>query len=107
MFSGRGGEEKALGRESWLQAGLWRAGGRAFPVATLSYCSKWFYDRLKKICTTSKLSVKFYLGQNEDYSPGGSISESSEIPLQRGRGKGRIDAIWGRGEVHAARHVFL
>ena len=34
------------------------------------------------------LRVKFYLGQNEDCSPGGSISESSERLLQSSsRGK--------------------
>ena len=32
------------------------------------------------------MRVKFYLGQNKDYSWGGSISDSSEILLQRGRG---------------------
>ena len=36
---------------------------------------------LKK-CTTWALRVKFYLGQNEDCSPGGSISDSAERLLQ-------------------------
>ena len=36
---------------------------------------------LKK-CTTWALQVKFYLGQNEDCSPGGSISDSAERLLQ-------------------------
>ena len=32
------------------------------------------------------LRVQFYLGQNEDYSLEGRISQSFKIPLQRGRG---------------------
>ena len=35
------------------------------------------------------LCVKFYLGQNEDYSPEDSISDSSEKLLQRGKGEGQ------------------
>ena len=34
------------------------------------------------------MRVKLYLEQNEDYSPGGSISESSEIPFQRAKKAG-------------------
>ena len=39
---------------------------------------------LKKF-TTWVLWVKFYLGKNEDYNLGGSISNSSEILTQRDR----------------------
>ena len=39
---------------------------------------------LKKNSARWELWVKFYLGQNENYSLGGSISESSEILLKRG-----------------------
>ena len=42
--------------------------------------------RLKRY-TTWELRVKFYLGQNEDCSLGGSTSESSERLLQRGSGR--------------------
>ena len=45
-----------------------------------------------------ELWVKFSLGQNEDYSLEGSISDSSEKPLQRGRGKVKMYGIlvkWG------------
>ena len=33
--------------------------------------------------------AKGYMGLNEDYRPGDSISDSSEKLLQRGRGKGQ------------------
>ena len=51
--------------------------------------------------------VTFYLGQNEDYSPGGSISESSEKLLQRGGGGVCLYAVWVKGEVHADMYTFL
>ena len=35
--------------------------------------------------TTSELQVKLYLGQNEDWSPGNTTSDSSEKFLLRGR----------------------
>ena len=44
------------------------------------------YVDLKKRCITWEWWVKFYLGQNEDWSPGGSISHSSERLLQSGSG---------------------
>ena len=51
--------------------------------------------------------VKFYLGQNEDENQGGSISESSEKPLQRDKGKVSIDVILvQQREVLAAKHTF-
>ena len=43
------------------------------------------------------MRVKFYLGPNEDYSLGGSISDSSEILLQRGRGKCQYICSFGEG----------
>jgi len=46
------------------------------------------------------LEVKFYLGQNEDYNPGGSISE-------RGRAKVSIYVILVKGEVPATECTFL
>ena len=45
-----------------------------------------------------ELQVKFYLGQNEDCSPGDSISESSEKLLQRGGGKVSMYVTWGKEE---------
>ena len=42
------------------------------------------YVNLKK-WTISELQVKFYLGQNEDCSPGDSTSDSSEKLLLRGK----------------------
>ena len=46
------------------------------------------------------------MGQNEDYSPGGSISDSSEIPLPRGRRTESMNAILVKGEVAATTHMF-
>ena len=50
--------------------------------------------------------AKFYLGQNEDYSPGDSISESSEKLLQRGDRKVKTYAVLVKG-VHAVKPIFL
>ena len=54
------------------------------PVASASFllCVAYF-----KKCTTWEFQFKFYLGPNEDYSPGEHISDSSEKLLQRGRRK--------------------
>ena len=42
------------------------------------------------------------MGQNEDYSPGDSNSDSSEKLLQRGRGQeGQYICDFGEGGVHA------
>ena len=51
--------------------------------------------------------VKFYLGQNEDYSPGDSTSESSEELLQRGSGEGRYICDFGEERVHVIKHIFF
>ena len=52
---------------------------------------------IKKKCTTWELWVKFYWGQNEDGSPGGSISYSSERLLQSGSGESQHIRFWWRG----------
>lgn len=54
-----------------------------------------------------KLRVKFYWRQNEDYSLGGSISDSSEILLQSGGGKVRIYVILVKAEVQVTKPKFL
>ena len=51
----------------------------------------------EKKCTTWELWVKFYWGQNEDYSLGDSISESSEELLQRGRRKVSVICDFSEG----------
>ena len=61
----------------------------------------------EKKCTTWELWVKFYLGQNEDYSPGDSISDSSEKQLQRGRWEGQYICDFCERGVHAIKHTFL
>ena len=60
-----------------------------------------------KTCTMWELWVKFYLGQNENYSLGDSISESSEKLHQSGRGEGQC--LWGCGEggVYAIKNTFF
>ena len=60
----------------------------------------------KKRCTTWELCVKFYLGQNEDCSPGGSISDSSERLLQSGGGGKSIYKVLVKGEFSAMKHSF-
>ena len=54
-----------------------------------------------------EVQVKFYLGQNEDCSPGDSITDSSEKLLQRGRGEGQHLCDFGEGGVLAIKHIFL
>ena len=48
--------------------------------------------------------MKFYLGQNEDYSLGGSISDSSERLLQSGSGGKSIYKVLVKGEFNAMKH---
>ena len=54
-----------------------------------------------------ELGVKFYLWQNEDYSPGDSISDNSEKLLQRYRVKGQYICDFGKGGVHAINHIYF
>ena len=49
---------------------------------------------------------KFYLGQNEDCSPGGSISDSSERLLLNGSGGKSIYKILVKAEFNAMKHSF-
>ena len=51
--------------------------------------------------------MKFYLGQDEDYSPGDSALDSSEKLLQRGRRGGQYLWDFGEGGEHAIKHRFL
>ena len=64
------------------------------------------YCHLKKRCTTWELWIKFYLGQNEDYSLRGSISDSSERLLQSSsRGKS-IYKVLVKGKFNTMKHSF-
>ena len=71
--------------------------------------------RLKKKTPQCESCELFYLGQNEGYSPGESISESFEKLLQRGMvgggggggGTVNIDVILVKGEIHAIKDIFL
>ena len=73
------GLQAEMGRREW--PGFYSTES---PVAAASFllCVADF-----KKCTTWEFQVRFYLGPNEDYSPGEHISDSSEKQLQRGRGK--------------------
>ena len=51
-----------------------------------------------------RVEVKFYLGQDEDCSPGGSISDSSERLLQSGSGGESVYKVLGKGEFNAMKH---
>ena len=57
--------------------------------------------------TTWELWVTFYLGQNEDCSPRGSTSDSSEKLLQRGGGEDTIYVILVKGEYMQIKHMFF
>ena len=46
-------------------------------------------------------SCKFYLGQNEDCSPGDNASNISEKPFQISREEGEYICDFGEGRVHA------
>ena len=50
--------------------------------------------------------MKFYLGQNEDCSLGGSISDSSERLLQSGSGGRPIYKVLVKGEFNTMKHSF-
>ena len=51
--------------------------------------------------------VIFYSGQNEDYSPGDSISDSSEKLLQTGNGEGQFIYNFGGAGIHAIKHIYF
>ena len=51
------------------------------------------------------LQVKFYWGQNEDYSPGESSSDSSEKLLQRDSGEDGYKLAFGEGGIYAIKHI--
>ena len=61
----------------------------------------------KKKNTMWNFWAKFYLGQNEDYSPGDSISESSEKLLQRGGCGGQNIYDFREGGDHAIKHMIF
>ena len=50
--------------------------------------------------------MKFYLGQNEDCSQGGKISDSSERLLQSGSGGKIIYKVLVKGEFNTMKHSF-
>ena len=55
----------------------------------------------------SELCVKFYLEQNEDYTLGDSILDTSEKLLQRGRREGQYICDFGKRECMQSSTYFL
>ena len=85
-----------MGNEDWSRGlSIWGMQGVAWALSTLKKCTAW------------ELWVKFYLGQNEPYSLGDSISNSSEKMLERGRGEGQHICDFGEVGVHVIKHRFL
>lgn len=87
--------------------------GRGFLKATfgiratqgMTFC--WLMFSTEKNVQREKLRVKFYLGQKEDYTPRGSISNSFEKPPQRGMRKISIYVILVKGGGNCNRvHIF-
>ena len=56
-------------------------------------------------CILSFLRIKFYLGQNEDFSLGDSTSDSSEKLPQRSRGGRLIYVTLVKGDFSAIKHL--
>ena len=52
------------------------------------------------------MRVKFYWGQNEGYSLGDSILDSSEKLVQRDGGEGQYMCDFGEGGVLGTKHFF-
>ena len=52
------------------------------------------------------MSYVLYLGENEDDSLGGSISDSSERLLQRGSGGRSVYKVLVKGEFNTIKHPF-
>ena len=73
----------------------------------LSYSLLWKINTLSSgRCTVWEMWIKFYLGQNEDSSPGDSISENSEKLLQRASG-GRSVCDFSEGGVQCNQALTL
>ena len=53
-----------------------------------------------------RVGVKFYLGRNEDCSPGDSVSDSSEKLLQRSSEGRSIYKVLVKGEFNTIKHSF-
>ena len=75
------------------------------------FLKKWKYQTTfpvstKNRCTTWELCVKFYWGQNEDCSPGGSILDSSERLPQSCSGGKSIYKVLVKREFNAMKHSF-
>ena len=63
------------------------------------------FCRLKKDVQLESCEL-FYLGQNEDYSPGGSISDSSEKLFQSGSWGKSIYKVLVKVESNTMKHSF-
>ena len=65
-----------------------------------------FSEFTKKDVQLESCKLKFYLGQNEDCNPGGSISDSSKRVLQSSSGGRSIYKVLVKGEFNTMKHSF-
>ena len=66
-----------------------------------------FLSTQKKVAKKESCESSFIWEQNKDYSPGDTISDSSEKLLQRVRGNGQYIYNFVEGGVHANKYIFL
>ena len=64
------------------------------------------WKKKKKGVQLESCEISFYLGQNEDCSRGGSISDRSETLLQSDSGRKSVHTVLVKGEFNAMKHSF-
>ena len=96
-----------LGQGVWPDEELLPLPQTSFWPFVLRHPSRcWTVSTIATKSTTWELWVKFYWGQNEDYSLGDSISESSEKLLPRGMGESQYMCDFSERGIHAIKHTF-
>ena len=102
---------RSLVRELDPTCHSWRCYMSQRRLMILCTTPKTLYRQINKYLKKKKAQceswVRFYLGQNEDYSLGDSIPDSSEKLLQRGRRKVSIPVILVKGEFMQSSAYFL
>ena len=77
-------------------------GNTCKPMAVSFQCMTKFTTNKKKLKKKKKVSCYFYLGQNEEGSPGDSSPYSSEKPLQGGRREGQYVILGKREDMQSS-----